>query len=229
MLFIAAGQVQADVPEKLKKELNSRLEKDQQERQEAKAKLLSDFDDALAKVRQNKRFTPEDRATLLASIELERATFDKTGCVPFSPVMRVAMQNYVGKVSSSDRRTMQVYDDVIRTLTNAKEDQAAAAYVRERAGVPLLIGRCRCQGANFDKGKQFHWYFYSDFTMNRFAEDYEVYPKYWVFKGDKIEVTNHAAHAPKEGFKDLYTFHDDGQMFEGRNQFGAVYVGHRAE
>ena len=77
--------------------------------------------------------------------------------------------------------------------------------------------------------EHFKFTLYSDFSVNRFADDNGKHPKSWEFKKDKIVITNVTASSPKGGFKDTCTIHPDGQKFDAKNQLGAVFTGKRID
>lgn len=76
---------------------------------------------------------------------------------------------------------------------------------------------------------QFTFTLYSDFSVNRFADDNGTHPKFWEFKKDKIVITNVTASSPQGGFKDTCTIHPDGQKLDAKNQLGGIFTGVRID
>ena len=229
VLLTITRPVTAELSDGLKKSLEASLATHKEECDAAKETLLKAFDTEIAQVRGEKG-NAEGRLQLIESLEVEKKTFETTGHLPFSLRMRPAIAAYMKRVAVSGGRVAKVYDQAITALTKSKDDQAAAAMIREKDQVPHEVGKWLCSIRN-PSGRidQFTFTLYSDFSVNRFADDKGTHPKSWEFKKDKIVITNVTASSPKGGFKDTCTIHPDGQKFDAKNQLGGVFTGVRID
>ena len=229
VLLTVVRPVAAELSDGLKKSLEASLATHKEECDAAKEVILKAFDTEIAQVRGEKG-NAETRLQLIEAIEVEKKTFEATGHLPFSLRMRPAIAAYMKRVAVSGGRVAKVYDQVITALTKSKDDQAAAAMIREKDQMPHEVGKWLCSIRN-PSGRidQFTFTLYSDFSVNRFVDDKGTHPKSWEFKKDKIVITNVTASSPKGGFKDTCTIHPDGQKFDAKNQLGGVFTGVRID
>jgi len=225
VLLTVTRPVAAELSDGLKKSLEASLATHKEECDAAKETLLKAFETEITQVRGEKG-NAEGRLQLIESLEVEKKTFETTGHLPFSLRMRPAIAAYMKRVAISSGRVAKVYDQAITALTKSKDDQAAAAMIRDKDRVPLEVGKWLCSIKNASgRIEQFTFTLYSDFSVNRFADDNGTHPKSWEFKKDKIVITNITASSPKGGFKDTCTIHPDGQKFDAKNQLGGVFTG----
>ena len=229
VLLTITEPAMAELSDGLKKSLEASLATHKEECDTAKEVLLKAFDTEIAQVRGEKG-SAETRLQLIEALEVEKKTFESKGHLPFSPRMRPAIADYLKRVAVSGGRVAKVYDQAITALTKSKDDQAAAAMIREKDQVPQEVGKWLCT-IKQSNGRIEHFKFtlYSDFSVNRFADDKGTHPKSWEFKKDKIVITNVTASSPKGGFKDTCTIHPDGQKFDAKNQLGGVFTGKRID
>ena len=229
MMLSLVLPVAAELSDGLKKSLEASLATHKEECDAAKETLLKAFETEITQVRGEKG-NAEGRLQLIESLEVEKKTFETTGHLPFSLRMRPAIAAYMKRVAISSGRVAKVYDQAITALTKSKDDQAAAAMIRDKDRVPLEVGKWLCSIKNASgRIEQFTFTLYSDFSVNRFADDNGTHPKSWEFKKDKIVITNITASSPKGGFKDTCTIHPDGQKFDAKNQLGGVFTGVRID
>ena len=203
------------------------VKKHEQDCRTAANVLLRTFDKVSTRVRGNRQLSPGVRAGLLASLDLEKSTFEQTGCVPFSPTMRLAMMQYMAEVNRSEKGVYKTYDLAITAYTNAKDPQKAATLLCQKHGIPRVVGKWQCEGVTF-RGR-FTYTLYSNFSANPVVEAVNPFPHYWFFKDNTIVLIVNTPSAPAGGFKDTWTMHEEGQKFDAKNQLGGRYMGRRID
>ena len=152
----------------------------------------------------------------LAAIRGRVATIP--ACVPTIPVGRATVHVYSATVPSHAERN---------PANKAKSCHWFGVVQEVEPGHPARW-LCTIKQSN-GRIEHFKFTLYSDFSVNRFADDNGKHPKSWEFKKDKIVITNVTASSPKGGFKDTCTIHPDGQKFDAKNQLGAVFTGKRID
>lgn len=220
--ILTPAQSTADLPEKLKQEVESAKSKYAEAYKAADKKLLETFDTEMANVRKQPGLKAEERQQLIEAIGIEKAAFEKAGAIPFSLRMRTATISYLTRISDMQRPVAAIYDKAIEYSTKNKDDEGSAKLVTEKRMFlkPRTIAIWDCKGINWKGGMIYHLYADGTSRINN-----ESHTSTWTFIKDKLVVKNPAPNAPPGGWIDTFTFEPLGQLFTASNQKGGKFSG----
>ena len=122
----------ADLPEKIREELDRGKNRLESEFNAAEETLLSSFDRKISNARSAPKLTGEEKQQLITSIEAEKSLFETIGHLPFSSVMRTETIEYLNKVQKAEIALAKIYDRAVEYHTKQKNDEAARALVAEK-------------------------------------------------------------------------------------------------
>lgn len=196
--------------------------------EKARQSLIDAFEQTMSQARTEKDLSGEQRVKLIDAVKKEQEAFEKSGRIPFSPVMREHAIRYLAAVNKSAVRLARDYVRFIKQAQSDGDEAVIRQLIAEQRALAFPVGTWECRGENFQR--KFTWILYSDFTVNPSDDGSDAFPKGWSFLPDGgMLITNHAPGAPKGGFKDQCQLSQDGQLFEAKNQKGGVYTGRLKE
>jgi hypothetical protein len=196
--------------------------------EKARQTLIDAFELTMSQAWTEKDLSGEQRVKLIDAVKREQEAFEKSGRIPFSPVMREHVLRYLAAINKSALGLARDYQRFIKKSQSDGDEALTKQLIAEQHALAFPVGTWECRGENFQR--KFTWILYSDFTVNPSDDGNDAFPKGWSFLPDGgMLITNHAPGAPKGGFKDKCQLSQDGQLFEAKNQTGGVYTGRLKE
>lgn len=230
--FVLFSLLAQDLPGGVTKKLETLREAVKSEREAATAVMLGAFDNHLKKIENAPGMNAEARLEQLAAVQAERNAFDKRGTLPLSLGMRDASKAYLGRVGPAESRLMKELNRGATIATKEGQTGLANKLLDEKNAIPTIVARYRCTySAPSGRVSTWEFHLYSDGTVNRNYEKWNVHPKSWSYgpSTSTLVIINVTSESPKGGFKDVCKLDPDGRGFDATNQLGGKYRGVRLD
>ena len=213
VLFCSVGY-SADLPDKLKSELADGRAAFEAKWKEAQEGLVSAFDKEITNARAATKLTGEEKQNAIGSLEAEKAIFDKSNTIPFSPRMRNSAIHYLNAVQKAESTLSKIYDRAIEHLTKQKDDEGARDLVAEKKKLlePKLAAKWIIKG----EGGVFNHILYSNGQTSGGT---------WTLDHKHLVVQTPNKKAPAGVWVDTCAISEDGMKLNMINQKGHKFTG----
>lgn len=221
VLLLAGSAAAADLPERLRENLDRAKVRYKAAVESARDDLLSAFDKRLEEVPRSKQGTVELRQALINALHAEKKAFQEQGTIPFSPAMRTASADYLKALAAAQKPLAEAWDDAIEHHQKVTKDNKAANELVARKNeslAPRSVGTwlCATNGAKAVRDLQ------SDGTIRDGAKETVGT---WRFDGARMFFAYPNPTAPNGTRLETVAVAADGQSITIRGPKGGVFTG----
>ncbi len=175
-------------------------------------KLISAFDRQARELQESPTLKPEERDLNAQILQMERVHFEGTGTIPFSPMMRNDVIEYLAELKRADEASS-------RAIASLKQNDKVAD--KKKLIEPSVVGKWDFV-SQVDRNFRFTWTLFSNGSIDQGSSR-------WTLNPSNLVLTHPNNKAPGGAWVDTCMIEDNGQQLTAKNQLGHAFKATRVD
>jgi hypothetical protein len=207
----------ADPSENLRKEIDAAIAKFEEANTSASEKLLEAFDKQAGLVAKSTKLKSDERDSVIAAIEAEKADFQRQATLPFSPAMRSSAVLYLNSLADAKKKAEKPFDKAIAYYRTKAKDSATATEITDEK--QKLLGRRLLATWTFTHNQS------GTYTVPLYSDGTAGPNRSWTLDDIGMVIRHRTQAAPQGCWVDNGVIDLSGKTCEIKNQLGHVKKG----
>ena len=207
----------ADPTESLRKEIDAAIGKFEESNTSASARLLEAFDKQAGLVAKSPKLKSDEKDSVIAAIDAEKADFQRQGTLPFSPAMRRSAVLYLNSLADAKTKAEKPFDKAITYYRTKAKDSATATELTDEK--QKLLGRRLLATWTFTHSQ------FGTYSVPMYSDGSAGPNKSWTLDDAGMVIRHRTQAAPQGCWVDKGAIDLSGKTCEIKNQLGHVKKG----